>query len=754
MVMMSQRYGQTERGDEAHGASADHDEFQDPMTEKERMEEGRRMFQIFAARMFEQRVLKAYRESVSKERSAQLLRELEEEEERKVQAKEAKAQAAQRRKEKEKERKRKQAEEKQRKEAQKKAEQEALRAEKERQAQEQKAKIEEKRRQKELKKKAEEEERLRKEAERQRRLHEQKEREERKARETREARERDRKRKEAQEAQEKAQRDKEARERREQHAQAEKERRAKAAAKERTLKENRKPKNDKHAPTASAPRANTSVAIPLGPKRPRQNHTPIATPLQSRAASAKFASPVVSVALPSVPNPALAKLNVPTRPRVASRSEEEGAQALRKLPNHSESSNPVTPAQPSPGQTGMPPGPHSGGSGQSAGTPGLPLSPHQVMETLSAQPFTFAGPLPPGMHLPPGLQQAMPPPPPGLMQPPGFPPIPAVLRSVPAPGSSTAPMPGTLPMMPPPGLASPTRSLLPPPGFGGPMDPPPGLGHASGPPAEGSPSSHSRHLSSGFDQSPSPHGQQIGRPAPIGRPGSTVAFQRAPGQRGSMSIKTELDETNTHLGSSALLDDDEPLQQGDLPRMATVAPGPGSGLRTPFPSGDPFTSSVFPPGGTWHPPVPSGTFGTPGLGSGGWPAPGSATFGGLVHPLRAPQPRQVTIRQLLCGVCRQLQTTSATADGFLPLSAVISEVDGVSGIEPVTMEELEVLFSTEGNRINGGGVFDTKENETGKKLVRFTEDDGPSVPGVVGAPGGIGSPVALSATPIRSQHAG
>lgn len=34
------------------------------MTETERMEEGRRMFQIFAARMFEQRVLTAYREKV------------------------------------------------------------------------------------------------------------------------------------------------------------------------------------------------------------------------------------------------------------------------------------------------------------------------------------------------------------------------------------------------------------------------------------------------------------------------------------------------------------------------------------------------------------------------------------------------------------------------------------------------------------------------------------------------------------------
>lgn len=44
------------------------------------MEEGRRMFQIFAARMFEQRVLQAYREKVAQEKQLQFLRELEEEE--------------------------------------------------------------------------------------------------------------------------------------------------------------------------------------------------------------------------------------------------------------------------------------------------------------------------------------------------------------------------------------------------------------------------------------------------------------------------------------------------------------------------------------------------------------------------------------------------------------------------------------------------------------------------------------------------
>src|SRR3984957_17111268 len=49
------------------------------MTEEQKMEEGKRMFSIFAARMFKQRVLNAYRERVAQERQLQLLRELEDE---------------------------------------------------------------------------------------------------------------------------------------------------------------------------------------------------------------------------------------------------------------------------------------------------------------------------------------------------------------------------------------------------------------------------------------------------------------------------------------------------------------------------------------------------------------------------------------------------------------------------------------------------------------------------------------------------
>ncbi|CAD6446722.1 2d150ccf-d702-4181-87ea-72db8da9a262 [Sclerotinia trifoliorum] len=54
--------------DEYDSQEEDYDEEEmDSMTEEQRMEEGRRMFQIFAARMFEQRVLTAYKEKEARE---------------------------------------------------------------------------------------------------------------------------------------------------------------------------------------------------------------------------------------------------------------------------------------------------------------------------------------------------------------------------------------------------------------------------------------------------------------------------------------------------------------------------------------------------------------------------------------------------------------------------------------------------------------------------------------------------------------
>lgn len=72
------------------------------ISDLDRAEEGNRMFQIFAARMFEARILTAYRERVAKQREEQLLRELEEEEDSKRAKEEKKAKEAQKKKDKKK----------------------------------------------------------------------------------------------------------------------------------------------------------------------------------------------------------------------------------------------------------------------------------------------------------------------------------------------------------------------------------------------------------------------------------------------------------------------------------------------------------------------------------------------------------------------------------------------------------------------------------------------------------------------------
>ncbi len=72
------------------------------MTEEQRIEEGKRMFSIFAARMFEQRVLQAYREKRAQDRQMELLRELEEESKAEKEKEEKKAKESAKKKEKKK----------------------------------------------------------------------------------------------------------------------------------------------------------------------------------------------------------------------------------------------------------------------------------------------------------------------------------------------------------------------------------------------------------------------------------------------------------------------------------------------------------------------------------------------------------------------------------------------------------------------------------------------------------------------------
>ena len=190
------------------------------------MEEGRRMFHIFAARMFEQRVLAAYREKVARERQQKLLEEIEEEERRAEEKSSKKSKEKERKKEKQRLLKQQKEEERLKKEEEKAAEEAARRQEEEKKAEEARRKKEEARLRKDAERKQQELERLKKEEERRKRQAEERERQleiERKKREKDEAAKkrreeaikREREAKEAKERDAKEKKEREERERRE-----------------------------------------------------------------------------------------------------------------------------------------------------------------------------------------------------------------------------------------------------------------------------------------------------------------------------------------------------------------------------------------------------------------------------------------------------------------------------------------------------------------------------------------------------------
>ncbi|KAF9296430.1 hypothetical protein BGZ74_010333 [Mortierella antarctica] len=101
-------------------------EASDALTKELRMEEGRKMFQAFAARMFEQRVLSAYREQIAEERRLRLLQELEEETRQEQLREERKEREKEKKREKKRIQKQQKDEEKAAKEAQRLAEEQRI----------------------------------------------------------------------------------------------------------------------------------------------------------------------------------------------------------------------------------------------------------------------------------------------------------------------------------------------------------------------------------------------------------------------------------------------------------------------------------------------------------------------------------------------------------------------------------------------------------------------------------------------------
>ncbi|KAH8889624.1 hypothetical protein GQ53DRAFT_187051 [Thozetella sp. PMI_491] len=723
---------------------------EDTMTERQRMEEGRRMFQIFAARMFEQRVLTAYREKVAKERQQKLIEEIDDESRLEAQRKAKKAKEAQKRKDKAAKKKEAQAEEKARKEAEKAAEEAARLADEFRKAEEQRLRAEEKRKKKEAAKKAEEEERLRKEADRQRRVHEQKEKQAEVERKAREAKEREKRVKEEARQKEKdarEQKEREARERKERQDQDKRDKEARVKAdREAKEKQKQEARAGNKAAAAFAPGPSITLA-----KRPAPHAVPTAVPALPQQPPASFASPQIPVATPALP-----KAPTPMRQRQASQQESVSASSQAttqpgSAASQTASPHPLTPVHTSPGPIGPP------SKASSAGPPSIPQQASQATSPLAGVakmaplPGAFGMPPPMGVPFPPGL--------PGI--PPGFG-NPAFQPNM----GGFRPAPGMMPM--PPGINGPIGGRgfpgHPPPGFSQPLDAPslagmspvfpPGLSKESGP-------SHSRQPSSGYEPgTPASSSQHIARPAPIGRPPSVVHGQRsASGASGPLGgfARPELEE---HLGSSALLDDsDDPLHDFASMRRAAVPPGqrqPPAFPAGPFGHEPLFASAVNP----WVPAVsavsnPFGAVPAPPPGFGGHPLPGAIPwglpggganpgFGGQVPIGRPSQPRSVAVRLMLCRACEEAAAEGAAADdGFIPLEVIKSKVDMFLKGE-VPEQEMLILCDTEGNDNNGGGSFDTRSDSSNKTYVRWVPSSGPGgqpfLHRAVGAPGEIGSP--------------
>jgi hypothetical protein len=703
------------------------------MTEEQRMEEGRRMFQIFAARMFEQRVLQAYREKVSKERQEKLLEEIDEEAKLNDLKKAKKAKDAQKKKEKAAQKKQALAEEKAKKESEKAAEEAAAREAAEKLAQEQRLKNEERRKKREAQKKAEEEERARKEADKQRRLQEARERQAETERKAREAKEKQRKEQEELRLKEKEARETRERETKERREKQERDKREKEA-KAKTERDSReKQKRDELALQQSAV-AQAAIAATQA-KRP-----PVPIPVNLQSQQHPIASPHIPVATPAIPK-------APTPIKVLTTSQQGSSNSsVPQTPQVSAVSSSVSPI------TGTP----SQGSPGSIGPPGK--APNQnpfLHQPQATSPIHSALKSPPGMPqpnpfggLPPinmGFQPGMP------MMAPGFsgmfPHQPLAGQFRPMNGPNSLPMhPGFMPQgrgfpLPPhapPGFAQQIPNLG---GIGQPFP------QNDGPPS----ATHSRQQSGTFEAGGGSQAQPIARPAPIGRPSSIVHGQRR-GELGS----NDMDDLSNHLGSSALLDDsDEPFTSSAGARRSSAAPGgmgrqnfiPPFGMEPP-----PYPSPINGYNGWGAPPNPFGTSSLPGSGFvGGWGQSANSSFStlGSNPPLmRSSQPRSVQVRLKILQVFKKLE--GSKPDGFYDLNTIKEQVDQFTPPSEPAIPEKEILeiCETEGSAINGGGSFDIRHDDNGNSSIRY-EPDLPSTQRSVGGPGEIGSPIIGNGTMAR-----
>lgn len=583
------------------------------------MEEGRRMFQIFAARMFEQRVLTAYREKVASERQQKLIEELDEESRLDTQREAKKAKEAQKKKEKKRQQKQVKDEEKAKREAEKAAEEAEAKALIERKVEEQRQKKEEQRKKKEAEKKAQDEERQRKEAEKQKRLQEAREQQAEIERKQREQKERDKK-----QRAETKQREREEREVKENEAQKEKVREAAKRKEREALAKNEREKQERSRKEAQEVKPK-GQAVPPHFKHvaPSPIVVPIST-LQPPQTGSAHASPHLQVATPVIP-----KAPTPIRPRKASyQGSQNSSPKTSQVPSGSSTTSPSLTSLPQNGfhSVGIKPTGLSSLQHPSAITMTTPLNTSPIV----SQPPGFSGapvmvgntfPLSQGSMLPPMTSRTA---------------IPDPIHYAQLPPNSHQQQfnvnnhfrfanPNGLPF--PPGI----NGMRPLPHGRGALD----MSDQIQPLSKTMGSinvgqymsrdmmpthSHSRHTSASFtsfDVSDNPgQTQPIARPTPIQRPSSVAPNQLS---RDSSSI-ANVDDLSNHLGSSALLDDtDIPLSSNsNNARRGSMAPGmplatrhgfnAGGGKLDPFLRGMPNSS-----GNNWN--SQAMPFGPPGVSS-------------------------------------------------------------------------------------------------------------------------------------------
>ena len=547
------------------------------MTEIQRMDEGRRMFQIFAARMFEQRVLTAYREKVALERQQKLIEELDDESRVDAQREAKKAKEAQKKKDKKRQQKLAKDEERAKREAEKIAEEAAAKALEQKKAEEIRLRKEEQRKKKEAEKKAQEEEKQRKEAEKHRRLQEakeqqaeqerkQKEQKEREKKKREEIKKKDREEREARETEAREKKERDAAEKRQREAQAKIEQQAREQSKLQDASSKQLvPSVAKRPSPVSGPSLVTSIPPGLHPPPTISTHTSphlqIATPVipkaptpvrprqpsfhESRNTSPKASQPVSSSATsPSSSSTQQHGTNVQGRPVNYTSSTQ-----------HSQPTPRYSPIGAPPGQAplplGLPSMPSMPGNGFSS-TLSHPLSPiaqqtsHNPAVLSSQLPIgtgqyrNFAGsnsiPYPPGINNSRHMPQA----------------IARMVDSQPSPTSAG-------------GFASANTDVS---RYGMSRDNIPSQ-------------SHSRNTSASYDRSGFEPTQPIARPAPIQRPSSVAPHQQA---QDTMRSNADIDDLSNHLGSSALLDDtDVPLNsQLNGARQGSMAPGAPRAARQGF----------------------------------------------------------------------------------------------------------------------------------------------------------------------------